>query len=44
MTLTGSIGVSLYPHHATTADRLLALAESDMYGTLKTRSKSLTRI
>ncbi len=43
MTLGGSVGASVYPHQATTADRLLALADSDMYRTKKTRSQTRTR-
>ncbi len=42
VTLGGSVGLSVFPHQATTADRLLALADSDMYRTKKTRSQART--
>ncbi len=43
MTLSGSVGVAVYPHQATTADRLLALADSDMYQTKKVHSQATPR-
>jgi len=36
--------VSVYPDQASTADRLLAVADSDMNRTKKTRSQATTRI
>jgi len=43
MTLSGSVGVSMYPQHGATADRLLAVADGKMYRTKKIRNSAPTR-
>ena len=43
MTLGGSVGISLHPHHGATADQLLAVADADMYQTKNTRSHTSAR-
>jgi diguanylate cyclase (GGDEF)-like protein len=40
VTLGGSVGVALYPQNGATPDRLLAVADSDMYQAKKTRAGS----
>ncbi len=36
VTLAGSVGIAVYPQHASTPDRLLAVADRDMYQTKRT--------
>jgi GGDEF domain-containing protein len=36
--LGGSVGVAIYPQDGTTADRLLAVADTDMYQAKKTHA------
>ena len=43
MSLGGSVGVSLHPHHGDSADQLLAVADADMYQTKNTRSRAPAR-
>ena len=42
MSLGGSVGVSLHPHHGDSADQLLAVADAEMYQT-KARSRAPAR-
>jgi len=43
MALGGSVGAAVYPHDGSTADRLLALADANMYQTKKTRDRTSAR-